>query len=329
MFVTMLFVPTMSILTLGAYGFYDEWSEFHKQTDTIRSEFIESQKVMIKTEVDRAIDSIDFWRTTIKTEDPSISEEVIQEIIFDRLSQISFGPDDEYFIFVGDYNGVKIFQEEIRIAKTEPAGGFLTYDWSETKSPADATPILSFVRAINEWQLFVGAGANLNVVETVLTAKRNQELGAQITQDYQGEELIILGVLTGSVIFVSDLIREIKVPLSLEFIKASSYGDSTKSSGEVTFDLKIKQSLKGKHILIVEDIVDTGLTVSKLMKFLELEEPKSLKLATLLSKPSNTTHPVQISYEGFEIEDKFVVGYGLDFAGRYRELPYIGIYNED
>ena len=159
--------------------------------------------------------------------------------------------------------------------------------------------------------------------------KRVSELGIKITKDYQGEELIVIGVLTGSVIFVSDLIREIKIPLSLEFIKASSYGDSTKSSGEVTFDLKIKQPLKDKNILIIEDIVDTGLTINKLSKFLQLEQPKSLKLATLLNKPCNTTHPVPIDYEGFEIEDKFVVGYGLDFAGKYRELPYIGIYKED
>lgn len=159
--------------------------------------------------------------------------------------------------------------------------------------------------------------------------QRIQVLGEQITKDFAGEELTVIGVLTGSFLFCADLIRAIKLPITVEFITASSYGDATESSGEVKLNLSVKYPLEGKNVLVIEDIVDTGLTIKKLFAQLEKESPKSLKLATLLNKPSNTVHPVQIDYEGFEIENKFVIGYGLDYAGKYRELPYIGIYSEE
>lgn len=159
--------------------------------------------------------------------------------------------------------------------------------------------------------------------------KRNQELGAKITKDFEGQELTVIAVLTGSFLFCADLIREIKLPITVEFITASSYGDDTKSSGEVKIDLSLKYPIAGKNVLIVEDIVDTGLTINKLFDQLKEQKPKKIKLATLLNKPCNTVHPVTIDYEGFEIDNKFVIGYGLDFAGKFRELPYIGIYSEE
>ena len=127
--------------------------------------------------------------------------------------------------------------------------------------------------------------------------------------------------------FCSDLMKKINLPLKLEFISLSSYGDATHSSGSVRLDMDITANIEGKNILIVEDIVDSGLTIKTLMEILSVRKPKSVKLASLLFKPVKLKHNVKIDYLGFEIEDKFVIGYGLDYAGRYRELPYIGILN--
>lgn len=158
-------------------------------------------------------------------------------------------------------------------------------------------------------------------------ALRIEALGQAITRDFDGEELVVICVLKGAFIFCSDLIKKINRPMTLEFISLSSYGEGTQSSGNVRLDMDITCNVEGKNVLIVEDIVDTGLTIKTLMSMLALRGPKDVRLASLLYKPSKLKHKVKIDYLGFEIEDKFVIGYGLDYAGRYRELPYIGVLN--
>jgi hypoxanthine phosphoribosyltransferase len=158
-------------------------------------------------------------------------------------------------------------------------------------------------------------------------ALRIQALGNAITKDFEDEELVVICVLKGAFIFCSDLIKKINRPISLEFISLSSYGDATNSSGNVRLEMDITANIEGKNVLIVEDIVDTGLTIKTLMELMSVRKPKTVKLASLLFKPIKLKHKVKIDYLGFEIEDKFVIGYGLDYAGRYRELPYIGILN--
>lgn len=159
--------------------------------------------------------------------------------------------------------------------------------------------------------------------------KRIKELAAIINKDYKGEELIVVGVLNGCFVFMADLIRKLDLPLTVEFIGASSYGDGTESSGEVKVYLDLKKDIKGKNVLIVEDIVDTGNTVKSLQELLSGREAKSVKVCSFLYKPARLVHKVTIDYLAFEIEDHFVIGYGLDYAGRYRELPYVGIWSED
>lgn len=158
-------------------------------------------------------------------------------------------------------------------------------------------------------------------------ALRIDALGKAITEDFQDEEVVVVCVLKGAFMFCSDLIKKINLPLKLEFISLSSYGEGTQSSGRVKVDMDITGSLEGKNVIIVEDIVDSGLTIKTLMEMMKIKNPKSVKLASLLFKPTKLKHKVDIDYLGFEIEDKFVIGYGLDYAGRYRELPYIGVLN--
>lgn len=158
-------------------------------------------------------------------------------------------------------------------------------------------------------------------------ALRIAALGNAITKDFQDEDLVVICVLKGAFMFCSDLIKKINVPLKLEFISLSSYGDATNSSGNVRLEMDITANIEGKNVLIVEDIVDSGLTIKTLMDLLSVRKPKTVKLASLLFKPVKLKHKVNIDYLGFEVEDKFVIGYGLDYAGRYRELPYIGILN--
>jgi hypoxanthine phosphoribosyltransferase len=165
------------------------------------------------------------------------------------------------------------------------------------------------------------------LISTEEIAERVKELGAQISEDYEGEELVIICVLKGAFMFCSDLMKKINLPVTLEFISLSSYGAGTVSSGEVKLKMDISGTIEGKNVLIVEDIVDSGLTLKYLNKHLETKNPKSIKLASLLHKPAKTKYPANIDYLAFEIEDKFVIGYGLDYAGRYRELPYIGVLN--
>ncbi|MBI2520533.1 MAG: hypoxanthine phosphoribosyltransferase [Bdellovibrio sp.] len=155
------------------------------------------------------------------------------------------------------------------------------------------------------------------------------ELAYRINEDFSGQELVVICVLNGAFMFCADLLREITLPVTMEFIKASSYISGTQSSGEIKFEVDVKKNLAGKNVLIIEDIVDTGLTITKIMEKLKTHVPAKIKLASLLFKPSRNIHPVKIDYLGFEIQDKFVIGFGLDYDGRFRELPYIGIFDED
>ena len=156
-------------------------------------------------------------------------------------------------------------------------------------------------------------------------AERIAALGAQITADYQGRSLQVICVLKGSSLFTADLVRHVDLPLTLDFIGTSSYGESTESSGVVRIVKDVEDSLEGKDVLIIEDIVDTGLTLSYLLETLRLRRPASLKVCALLDKPSRRKVEVPIDYLGFSIDDHFVIGYGLDYASRYRNLGYIGV----
>ncbi|MEO5896511.1 MAG: hypoxanthine phosphoribosyltransferase [Vicinamibacterales bacterium] len=158
---------------------------------------------------------------------------------------------------------------------------------------------------------------------------RITELAQQIEGDYpQGEEIHLVCVLKGGFMFMSDLVRSMTTRVTMDFIAVSSYGAGTKSSGEVRFQKDLDTSLEGRHVIIVEDIVDTGLTLKYLQEILRSRAPKSLKTACLLSKPSRRRVTVTVEYIGFTIEDKFVVGYGLDYAEKYRNLPYIAVLQE-
>jgi hypoxanthine phosphoribosyltransferase len=152
-----------------------------------------------------------------------------------------------------------------------------------------------------------------------------RELGEKITQDYTGQNLLVIGILKGAVIFMSDLVREIKTSHSFDFMAVSSYGISTESSGVVRIMKDLERSVEGYHILIVEDIIDTGLTLKYLLENLRSRNPLSVKVCTLLDKPSRRKADVKADYNGFTIPDEFVVGYGLDYNERFRHLPYIGI----
>jgi len=167
----------------------------------------------------------------------------------------------------------------------------------------------------------------VELIGTEALQTRIAELGAEIARDYAeyGDELILLGVLKGSVIFLADLARYIPLPLSLDFIGIASYGDETQSTGVVKITQDLTRPIEHKHVIVVEDIVDTGLTVHYLMNNLATRHPASLKLCSLLHKPSRTLRDeVTIDYLGFTVPNKFVVGFGLDVAQKYRNLPYIG-----
>jgi hypoxanthine phosphoribosyltransferase len=156
---------------------------------------------------------------------------------------------------------------------------------------------------------------------------RVRELGQQIVEDYRDAEgeLVLIGILKGSYVFLADLARAIDLPCSIDFIGLSSYGDATESSGVVRVTSDLSKAVDGKHLLIVEDIVDTGLTMRYLLENLRTRSPASIKLASLLEKPSKNKAGITVDYLGFSIPDQFVVGYGLDAAGIYRNLPYVGV----
>jgi hypoxanthine phosphoribosyltransferase len=147
-----------------------------------------------------------------------------------------------------------------------------------------------------------------------------RELGERITEDYQGEDLLLVGILRGAVVFLSDLMRHLELTCEIDFMDVSSYGSGTSSSGVVRILKDLEEDITGRHVLIVEDIIDTGLTLSYLMRILGARQPASLEICTLLSKPSRRQANIDVKYLGFEVPDEFVVGYGIDFAGRYRNL---------
>jgi len=154
---------------------------------------------------------------------------------------------------------------------------------------------------------------------------RVAELGAQITRDYQGKDLVVASVLRGSYIFMADLTRAINLPITVDFMAVSSYGSGTKSSGQVEIRKDLSDSIEGKDLLIVEDILDSGNTLYYLMDVLRVRKPASIKICTLMDKPDRRTQPITAEYTGFTIPDAFVVGYGLDYDEKYRNLPYVGI----
>ena len=155
--------------------------------------------------------------------------------------------------------------------------------------------------------------------------ERVRELGAEISRDYAGETVLLVAVLRGAAIFLADLSRAMTVPVELDFMAVSSYGSSTKSSGVVRILKDLDEQIEGRNVLVVEDILDTGLTLKYLLKNLASRKPASLEVVTLLNKQGKQRVPISCKYSGFSVPDEFVVGYGLDFAERYRNLPYIGV----
>jgi hypoxanthine phosphoribosyltransferase len=163
------------------------------------------------------------------------------------------------------------------------------------------------------------------MIDAATVAAKVKELAAQITADYRGKELTLVAIMKGSLFFAMDLARAIDLPLKLEVLGVSSYSGGTETTGEVRITSDVTKPMAGKHLLIVEDIIDTGLTMKFLLENLAARHPASVKICSLLEKPSRARTKVPIDYKGFVIEDKFVVGYGLDFDEKYRNLPFIGV----
>ena len=155
-------------------------------------------------------------------------------------------------------------------------------------------------------------------------AQRVKEIAARIDADYAGKEPLLVSVLRGSFVFMADLVRQITLPCTVDFMAVSSYGSGTTSSGQVKIIKDLSEPIEGRDVLVVEDILDSGNTLSYLLKLLEARHPASIRLCTLLDKPERRTKPVAVQYTGFTIPDEFVVGYGLDYDEKYRNLPYIG-----
>jgi hypoxanthine phosphoribosyltransferase len=170
------------------------------------------------------------------------------------------------------------------------------------------------------------AGPFRKLISAESIARRVAELGAEITRDYRdrADGPVLLGVLKGSVIFLADLCRQIQLPLAIDFIGIASYGDDTETSGVVQITSDLTKPIEGRDVIVVEDIIDTGLTANYLMDNLRTRKPASVKLCSLLHKPSRTVKAIEIDYLGFEVPNEFVVGYGLDAAQKYRNLPFIG-----
>ena len=168
-----------------------------------------------------------------------------------------------------------------------------------------------------------------DILKVLITEEELREcvkkLGEQISRDYQGKNLLMVSVLKGSVVFMSDLMRSITIPAQIDFMSVSSYGSGVKTSGVVKIIKDLDQQLEGKDLLIVEDILDSGMTLSYLSQLLRARNPRSIRIATLLDKPERRTADIQADYYGFRVPDAFVVGYGLDYSEKYRNLPYIGV----
>lgn len=171
-------------------------------------------------------------------------------------------------------------------------------------------------------------------VKTVLVSEEQlkakvAELGAQISRDYAGKNLVLVSILKGSVVFMADLMRAVSIPCNIDFMVVSSYGGSNTTSGLVKIIKDLDGNLSGKDVLIVEDILDTGVTLSNLVPMLKMRNPNSVKICTILDKPSRRKADIQPDYEGFQVPDEFVVGYGLDYDEKYRNLPYVGVLNPE
>ncbi|HEY9062175.1 MAG TPA: hypoxanthine phosphoribosyltransferase [Pseudobacteroides sp.] len=174
----------------------------------------------------------------------------------------------------------------------------------------------------------------MNGIKQILISKEElgkkvKELGNKISNDYEGKDLILVGVLKGGFVFLADLIRELKIPVEIDFISVSSYGSSSKSSGVVRIIKDIDISITNKHVMIVEDIADTGLTLKYLKEMLQTRGPADIKIIAALDKPSRRKVEIDLDYKGFTIPDEFVIGYGLDYAGKYRNLPDLCILDEE
>ena len=168
-----------------------------------------------------------------------------------------------------------------------------------------------------------------DVEEVLLSGEEVQarvaELGAQLAVDYEGRDPVLVSVLKGSIIFLADLVRAMPIPLAIDLMEVSSYGASTESSGQVRILKDLSTSIEGRDVIVVEDIIDTGLTLNYLLRYLHDKGPASIRICCLLDKPARRLAPIEIDYRGFTIADRFVIGYGLDYAERYRNLPYIGV----
>jgi hypoxanthine phosphoribosyltransferase len=163
------------------------------------------------------------------------------------------------------------------------------------------------------------------LIEPDALQQRVTELGEEVSHDYHGRDLLLVGVLKGAVFFMADLMRHLTIPCEIDFMAISSYGDSTDSSGVVRILKDLDINIEGRHVLVVEDIIDSGLTLSYLIRNLEARAPATLEVCALLTKPERREIDVPVRYVGFEIPNRFVIGYGLDFAERYRNLPYVGV----
>ncbi|WP_142413501.1 hypoxanthine phosphoribosyltransferase [Hathewaya massiliensis] len=156
-----------------------------------------------------------------------------------------------------------------------------------------------------------------------------KELGEKISKDYEGEDLILIGILKGSVVFMSDLLKEITIPCRMDFMAVSSYGNSSSSSGVVRILKDLDYEIEGKHVLVIEDIIDSGITLKYLLKYLKSKNPESVEVACLLNKQERRKVEIDVKYLGYEVPDYFLVGYGLDYAEKYRNLPFVGILKEE
>lgn len=154
-------------------------------------------------------------------------------------------------------------------------------------------------------------------------SQRAREIGEQITRDYAGKDIVLVGILRGAVLWMGDIMKNVDLDMEIDFMAVSSYGSSTKSSGVVKIIKDLDSDIEGKHIIIIEDIVDSGITLNYLKHYLENRNTKSVRICTLLDKPAGRKTDIQVDYIGFEVEDRFIVGYGLDFDQKYRNLPYI------
>jgi len=181
------------------------------------------------------------------------------------------------------------------------------------------------VSSVNE----LTAAVSEVLIEEDTLQNRIGELGAEISEDYRGRDLLLIAVLKGAVFFMADLMRRIDVPCEVDFMAISSYGAGVDSSGVVRILKDLDISIEGRNVLVVEDIIDSGLTLSYLLRNLEAREPASLEICALLTKPERREIEVPVKFVGFEIPNKFVIGYGLDFAERYRNLPYVAVLHPD